>query len=63
MSDGTNQDVTGRAVWSSSNEVVAIVGNGATSGGRVTPLGDGATTILAIWRAKQGSVSVAVTDP
>lgn len=54
-SDGTEEDVTGSAQWSSSNAAVATV-----SGGTVTPVGQGSCTITAKYSGKNATCSVTV---
>jgi len=59
-SDGTTQNLTGTATWTSSAATIATV----SSGGLVTSLAQGATTITATSGGTiSGSASVAVTAP
>ena len=56
-SDGTHEDVTGRATWSSSNTGVATIG----AGGSVSALITGSTTISATLQGMTGTVNFTVT--
>ena len=56
-SDGTHQDVTGRATWSSSNAGVAAIG----AAGSVSALTTGSTTISGTLQGMTGAVSFTVT--
>jgi uncharacterized protein YjdB len=53
FTDGTNQDLTTQATWSSSSTGVATISNAAGSNGVATPVAPGTTTI----RATMGTVS------
>ena len=51
MSDGTTQDVTSAASWTSSNTAVATI----TEAGLVTAISDGSTTITATYQSESGN--------
>ena len=57
LSDGTTQNVTNTATWSSSNSGVATV----SSTGLVTAVSFGSATITATYQGAQGSLSALVT--
>jgi len=59
LSDGVAQNQTTAALWSSSNSSVASV----TSGGLVTALSDGTTSITATYQNVRGSQSITVSVP
>ena len=61
FSDGTTQDLTAFAGWSSSNPMAALVSNAPDSIGQVTAISPGATTISARYLGVSGSTSVTVT--
>jgi len=56
--DSTTKDITAEATWSSSNPTVATV-----SGGLVTPVAVGATTITAALDGKNGILNLTVAPP
>jgi hypothetical protein len=60
-SDGSTQDLTASATWSSSVTTVAAVSNAPGREGLVTALGAGATTIAAAVGAVAGSAPLTVT--
>ncbi len=60
--DGTTQDLTSQITWSSSDEVVASVSNGAGSPGLATGLSVGASTITATLGAVSGTTTLSVTS-
>lgn len=57
-SDGSEEDVTAKAVWTSSKTAVARVDKGA-----VTPVAKGTTNVSAEFNGKKVSIKVAVTTP
>jgi hypothetical protein len=61
-SDGTSQNLTTVATWSSSNAAVAAVSNAAGSQGLATALAAGTTTITAKSGSVSGSAAMNVTD-
>jgi len=61
-SDGTSQDVTALATWSSSDATVAAVSNAAGSRGVVRALARGAATIAATMGGIAGAASITVTE-
>jgi uncharacterized protein YjdB len=58
MSDGTTQDVTTMATWSSSNTADATVSSGT---GVVAGVADGSVTISATDQGITGSLSIVIT--
>jgi hypothetical protein len=62
FSDGTNQDLTAQATWSSSNAPIATVSNAAGSQGLATGVSPGSSTVSAAFGGKTGSTDVAVTN-
>jgi len=60
--DGTSENVTGRATWTSSSPEVAEVTTGAGSRGRATALAAGSTTITARFDGASGSARLTVTE-
>jgi hypothetical protein len=72
-SDGTRQDLTTQATWSSSNTTVAAISNASGSQGLATTLATGTSTIRATFGGMSGSgvltvtaatlVSISVTPP
>jgi uncharacterized protein YjdB len=60
-SDGTTQDLTTQASWSSGDATVAVVSNAGGSQGRVTGAGTGSTTLTATLAGVSGSTGVTVT--
>jgi len=63
FSDGTTQNLTAAAVWSSSNSGVAAVSNAADSKGLAAALAAGTTTITAVSGSISASASLTVTAP
>jgi YD repeat-containing protein len=63
FTDGTTQDVTQSATWSSSAASVATVGNAAGSQGLVTGVGPGTASITAAADSISGSAVVIVSGP
>jgi uncharacterized protein YjdB len=59
--DGTTQDLTGSATWSSSSPAVATVSNAMGTEGLVSALTQGASTITATYGGRAGSVVVTVS--
>lgn len=59
MSDGTNQDVTATATWSSSDETVATV----SAGGLVTAVAEGSATITATAQGQSDTCMITVPAP
>jgi len=59
-SDGTNNNVTASATWSSSNTTVATISNTSGSQGLATAAALGSTTITATVNTIKGSTSLAV---
>lgn len=59
LSNGTSQDVTAQATWSSSNTTVATV----TTGGLLKVLQPGAADITATYQSRSGQFSVSVVAP
>ena len=63
FADGTKQDVTAQATWTSSDTTVAAVALDATSGEeKVTGIRAGSATLKATLQGVSGQVSVAVTS-
>jgi len=60
FADGSKQDVTAQATWTSSSAAIATVGNTATSRGQVTGVSAGTVTVTATIQAISGTVQVAV---
>jgi len=60
--DGSVQDLTGQASWTSSDATVAVVSNGAGTQGRVTGAGVGTATVSATLSGIAGSTTVTVTS-
>jgi uncharacterized protein YjdB len=58
FSDGTTQDITTLAIWSSSNTIVAVI----NSGGLAVALAAGTTTITATSGGFSGSTTLTVTS-
>jgi hypothetical protein len=61
-SDGTNNNLTATATWSSSNTRVATLSNTSGSAGLATAVALGSTTITATVNSVKGSTSLAVQD-
>jgi Carboxypeptidase regulatory-like domain/Bacterial Ig-like domain (group 2) len=59
FSDGSTQDVTSQATWSSSNPTVAMV----TGTGLVTPVANGSALITASYQNVSGSMALTVAAP
>ncbi len=59
--DGTSQNVTLGATWTSSAPAVAGVANQGQQKGRVTTLAEGKATITATWKGVSGTSDVTVT--
>jgi len=62
FSDGTSQDLTTLATWSSSNNGIADVSNTEDSNGLATPFAAGQTTITAMFGGIAGSSTLTVTS-
>jgi len=60
FADGSKQDVTAQATWTSSSATIATVGNTATTKGQVTGVAAGTVTVTATIQAISGTVQVAV---
>ena len=60
FSDGSKQDVTSQATWSSSSTSIASVGNTGSSKGQVTGLAAGTVTVTATMQTISGTVQVSV---
>lgn len=63
LSDGSTQDVTTQATWTSSDETVATVSNASGSHGLATAVSMGTTTITATLSGTSGATTLAVTAP
>ena len=63
FTDGSNQDITASATWSSSSVMVAIVSNTAGTQGLSTSAGVGTTTITATLGALAASTVLTVNNP
>ncbi len=63
FSDGTTQNITAQATWTSDNVVVATVANAMFVQGQVTAVGAGTTTLHALFGGKDGISSITVTAP
>ena len=61
--DGTTVDVTTTCTWSSANNAVATVSNGAGSQGQVAGVGAGSTTISCAFSGVTGAATVNVSSP
>src|SRR5207302_415940 len=61
FTDGSTQDLTTTALWSSDNTAVATISNTAGSQGLVTPVAIGTANITATSGAISGSTQVTVT--
>lgn len=59
FSDSSSQDVTSLALWTSDNESTATI----TTGGMVTAIGVGVSTITATYGGLSGSTTLTVTAP
>ncbi|MFA5939319.1 MAG: Ig-like domain-containing protein [Sinimarinibacterium sp.] len=62
FSDGSTQDLTKTATWSSSNTAVIDVSNAAPNQGLAAARTKGTATIYAAYAGKQGATGVTVTD-
>ena len=60
FADGSKQDVTQQATWSSSNSKIASVGSTGTSKGQITGLAAGTATVTATVQTVSGTVQVSV---
>jgi len=60
FADGSKQDVTSQATWSSSDATIATVGNTATTKGQVTGVAAGTVTVTAAIQAISGTVQISV---
>jgi len=60
FADGSKQDVTSQATWSSSDATIATVGNTATTKGQVTGVAVGTVTVTATMQAVSGTVQINV---
>lgn len=63
FNNGTVQDVTSQASWSSSDAAAATVQTGQTSPGLVTGVSAGTATITATFSGINGTAAVTVTSP
>jgi len=61
--DGSSQDITASATWSSGNTLIALVGDNKGRKGFLTGVGGGAITISAVSGAITATSSFAVTVP
>ncbi len=61
FSDGSTQDLTGVATWSSTSAGVATVSNGGANAGLVASQSAGNATIKAVFNGMTGSTTVTVT--
>ncbi len=61
FTDGSVQDVTAAATWSSSDPAVATISNSAGSNGLAQSLAEGATTIAAVYQDRTASTPLTVT--
>ncbi|MDQ3340063.1 MAG: Ig-like domain-containing protein [Myxococcota bacterium] len=59
--DGSVQDITTLATWSSTNSLVATISNASGSQGLASSVNPGTTTITAIFSGASGSTSLTVT--
>ncbi|HJU84234.1 MAG TPA: Ig-like domain-containing protein, partial [Holophagaceae bacterium] len=62
FSDGSTQDVTTQATWSSSNTTVAVISNALGNEGVVTALATGTATLTATLNGVSGSTGLTVTN-
>jgi uncharacterized protein YjdB len=62
FSDGTSQDVTTQATWTSGSPSVASVSTAAGSQGKVTALASGTATITAAFHGISGTATVTVSN-
>ena len=62
FSDGSTQDLTTTAGWTSSADNIATVGNGTDTGGKVTGVAQGSATITATQEGVSGTTTVTVTS-
>jgi len=60
FSDGSKQDVTSQATWSSSDASTASVGNTGSAKGQVTGVAPGSATVTATMQTISGTVQVSV---
>jgi hypothetical protein len=60
--DGTSQDVTEQAAWSTGTPAVASAGNGMLSGGRVSGLTVGTSTVTARFGGLTGNAAATVSQ-
>jgi trimeric autotransporter adhesin len=63
FSDGSTQDLTLLATWSSSSSGVAAISNAAGSKGLATSITAGSTVISSVWSGASGTGSLTVTAP
>lgn len=61
-SDGSTQDLTAQATWSSSSSAIASVSNAGVSRGRVAGVAVGAATITVTFGGRSANVAVTVTQ-
>ncbi len=61
FSDGSKQDVTRQASWSSTDPAIANIATGSSSAGLVTTVNPGRTTIVATLMSASGKATLAVT--
>jgi uncharacterized protein YjdB len=62
FSDGSTQDITTQATWTSSNRTVAVISNALGNEGLVTALAAGTTTLTATFNGVSGSTGLTVTN-
>ena len=60
FADGTKQDVTSQATWTSSSPAIATVGDAGASKGQVTGVAVGTATVTATMQAISGTVQISV---
>jgi hypothetical protein len=63
FSDGTTEDVTALATWSSSAPTIVAASNGAGTLGQITGLARGGATVTAAFGGKTGTLTLTVGDP
>src|SRR5215472_5749404 len=63
FNNGTLQDVTSQAIWSTSDAAAATVQTGQTNPGLVTGVAAGAATITATFQGVNGTADITVTAP
>src|SRR5262249_6173341 len=61
FSDGSTQDLTAQATWTSSATLIAVISNALGTNGLVTALGLGTSTVTATYAGLRASTMLAIT--